>query len=406
MISLIKFIILECNEIVRIKNDKDKKIKIKVDYYRIENIQNEYINFLFDISQCIEEPVNIDEFNLENLEKDIRHKIRELLKGMVNISINLDQEENEDSDDSSRELVKEVYNENSEHDEEKEKEKNLEKEKNKGNKKLYEDILNNFYYFINIVPKNNSRFDENAKKQFENKFKLKINPNNFIVSNNNKYFIDNLVRNNNFLNLSLNEIKNLYPNLEELYEYKSIFEYLINECDIKNYIDCKGNFIIKINDKGKTNEVYYPPYGWIGIGLKIKNNDDYLNLNYNDNEWAIAYYGVGGRLSINEVKDKLKTKIKNGLNQGKSQTKWNLNDIRHHGKKIGTGVYLTPNINLVENYCGIITFNKEKYRVALMVKVKIDKIREPKDINFWILNSKYIRPYRILLKKINKCRLS
>ena len=142
------------------------------------------------------------------------------------------------------------------------------------------------------------------------------------------------MRNNNFLNLSLNEIKNLYPNLEELYEYKSIFEYLINECDIKNYIDCKGNFIIKINDKGKTNEVYYPPYGWIGIGLKIKNNDDYLNLNYNDNEWAIAYYGVGGRLSINEVKDKLKTKIKNGLNQGKSQTKWNLNDIRHNGKKI------------------------------------------------------------------------
>ena len=406
MISLIKFIILECNEIVRIKNDKDKKIKIKVDYYRIENIQNEYINFLFDISQCIEEPVNIDEFNLENLEKDIRHKIRELLKGMVNISINLDQEENEDSDDSSGELVKEVYNENSEHDEEKEKEKNLEKEKNKGKKKLYEDILNNFYYFINIVPKNNSRFNENAKKQFENKFKLKINPNNFIVSNNNKYFIDNLVRNNNFLNLSLNEIKNLYPNLEELYEYKSIFDYLINECDIKNYIDCKGNFIIKINDKGKTNEVYYPPYGWIGIGLKIRNNDEYLNLNYNDNEWAIAYYGVGGRLQINEVKDKLKTKIKNGLNQGKSQTKWNLNDIRHHGKKIGTGVYLTPNINLVENYCGIITFNKEKYRVALMVKVKIDKIREPKDINFWILNSKYIRPYRILLKKMNKCRLT
>ena len=403
MIDLIKFIILECNEILKIKKNKEK-IKIKVDYSKIENIQNEYFNFLFDINQCVNRFVNIKKFNLLELEPDIIKKIYEAFKGGENIKINFDQEEGEDSDDSSGEVVNEVYNENSEHDEEKQKEK--EKEKNNKNNNFDKKILNNFYYFINIVPKNNSRFDENAKKQFENKFKLKINPNNFIVSNNNKYFIDNLVRNNNFLNLSLNEIKNLYPNLEELYEYKSIFDYLINECDIKNYIDCKGNFIIKINDKGKTNEVYYPPYGWIGIGLKIRNNDDYLNLNYNDNEWAIAYYGVGGRLSINEVKDKLKTKIKNGLNQGKSQTKWNLNDIRHNGKKIGTGVYLTPNINLGENYCGIITFNKEKYRVALMVKVKIDKIREPKDINFWILNSKYVRPYRILLKKINKCRLS
>jgi hypothetical protein len=284
--------------------------------------------------------------------------------------------------------------------------KTKKKKKIKKKKKLDEEILNNFYYFINIIPKNNSRFDENVKKQFENKLKVKINPNNFIVSSNNKYFIDNLVRNDNFLNLSLGEIKNLYPNLEELYEYKSIVNYLINEYDIKNYIDCKDNFIIKINDKSKTKEKYYPPYEWIGIGLKIRDNDHYLNLNYSDNEWAIAYHGVGGGLPMNEVKDKLKTKIKNGLEQGNSQRRCHLEDTRHPGKKIGVGVYLTPNINLVENYCGIITYNKEKYKVALMVKVKIDKIREPKDLNIWILNSKYIRPYRILLKKINKCRLS
>ena len=91
-----------------------------------------------------------------------------------------------------------------------------------------------------------------------------------LASSNNKYFIDNFVRADNFLNLSIEQIKSIYPNLEELYEYKNIFDYLIKECNIKDYIDCKGNFIIKINNKYNTKERYYPPYEWIGIGLKVK----------------------------------------------------------------------------------------------------------------------------------------
>ena len=399
MVNLIKFIILECNEIIRIK-ENFHGIKKKVKYFKIDNIQEDYFNFLADINEIIQGEVNIDNFKLANLDQDIKQKIGDLFKRDVNFKANFAQEDDEDEESSSGELVNEVFNENSDHSGEKENEKIKEK------LNLKENILNDFYYFINIVPKNNSKFDEKAKTQFENKLKIKINPNNFIVTNNNKYFIDNLVRNDNFLNLSLGEIKNLYPNLEELYEYKNIVDYLIKECDIKNYIDCKGNFIIKINDKSKTKEKYYPPYEWIGIGLKMKNNEHCFNNNYNDNEWAIAYYGVGGRLPRNEVKDKLKNKIKNGLEQGNSQTKFNMDDIRHPGKKIGTGVYLTPNIKLVENYCGIISFNNERYRVALMVKVRIDKIRQPKDINYWILSTKYIRPYRILLKKINKCYLN
>ena len=400
MINLIKFIIMKCNKILEIKKDKSK-IKEKVEYYKIEN-QDDYFNFLVDINGQNNKEVNINDFNLSNLDQEIKQKIDEVFKKNVYININLDEED--DVPSYSEQFVDEIYNQNSEQYKEKEKSKKIIKRKDKIKPK--EDILNDFYYLINIIPKYNSNFNENIKIQFENKLRKKINLNNFIVSNNKKYFIDNLVRNDNFLELSLEKIKNLYPNLEELYEYKYIFEYLIKECGIKNYINCKGNFIFKINNKGKTKEKYYPPYEWIGIGLKIGNNNDCLNLNYNDNEWAIAYYGVGGGLPINKVKYKLKDKIENGLDQTKNQTKCDYDDIRHPGKKVGNGVYLVSNINLVDNYCGIITFNKEKYRVALMVKVKIDKIREPKDISFWILNSKYIRPYRILLKKMNKCRLS
>ena len=388
MINLIKYIILECNEIIRINNNR---INNKIKFSKIENIQKDYLDFLSDINISTQHKVNIDAFNLNYLEQDIKQKICDFAKRNIDIKIN----QIEIDDDSEGELVNEIFNENSEHSEEKE------KEKNKDKSKLGEEILNDYYYFINIIPKNNSKFNEYTKKQFEDILKIKINPNNFVVSNNTKYFIDNLVRSDDILDLSLGEIKHLYPNLEELYKYKNIVDYLIKECDIKDYIDCKGNFIIKINDKDKTKEKYYPPYEWIGIGLKMRNNDDYLKNNYNDNEWAIAYHGVGGKLPINEVKDKLKTKIKNGLKQGNSQDKCNMYDIRHPGKRIGVGVYLTQNINLVENYCGIISINNEEYLVALMVKVRIDKIREPKDANIWILNNKYIRLYKILLKKIN-----
>ena len=36
-----------------------------------------------------------------------------------------------------------------------------------------------------------------------------------------------------------------------------------------------------------------------------------------------------------------------------------------------------------------------------MARVLIEKIREPKDIEYWILNKDDIRFYRILIKEIN-----
>ena len=114
-------------------------------------------------------------------------------------------------------------------------------------------------------------------------------------------------------------------------------------------------------------------------------------------------HGVGRKLSSNQVKEKLIRKIKEGIKQGNSQIKTRTDDKRHLGRKVGNGIYLTPNLNMLENYSGIIKFNHENYRVALMAKVKINKIREPIDANYiYVLPSEgnFVRPYRILLKKI------
>ena len=64
-----------------------------------------------------------------------------------------------------------------------------------------------------------------------------------------------------FVNLSLEQINDIYLIFKELYEFRNIVEYLIKECEIQEDIDLKDISIIKINDKGKTKEEFYPSYG-------------------------------------------------------------------------------------------------------------------------------------------------
>ena len=61
---------------------------------------------------------------------------------------------------------------------------------------------------------------------------------------------------------------------------------------------------------------------------------------------------------------------------------------------------MTPNINFLERNCKEIVFNNKKYKISLMSKVLIEKIKEPEYGNYWILNEKYVRIYRILLKEV------
>jgi len=389
---------LKCNDILNEKEiNKNKKI-IK-EYPKIADLkdQDNYVNFLNQINDLARGNRDMTKFSFYKLNNEIIKKFGNIYKQNIILNLNFDPNNSifEDDSEEDGEFINEVCDGKSEKSDENENENEREV--------IDEKVLNNYYYFINIISKDNLKLNENITIKILHK--LNINPENFLASSNNKYFIDNFVRTDNFLNLSLEQIKNIYPHLQELYEYKNIFDYLIRECNIKDYIDYRGNFIIKINNKDNNKERYYPPYEWIGFGLKVigkYENDEWLLDDSKDNKWAIAYHGVGGRLPTKLVKDKLEKKIKEGLKQGRSQTKCHSDDIRHPGKRIGTGVYLTPNINIAENYSGIICINKERYKVALMAKVRIDKIRESKDINFWILNSKYIRVYRILLKKFNK----
>ena len=162
-------------------------------------------------------------------------------------------------------------------------------------------------------------------------------------------------------------------------------------------------------------EVYIPPTGWIGYGLRVKDvydnrNNDWLEMNNNPNEWAVAYYGIGRASNTKDTESITNKIIKGGDYKsgsflvGKGQSCKNYDDVRHPGQKVGEGVYCTPNIKVAEDYAGQSSIvNGRRYKMVFMMRVKPDRIRTSKEPpQEWILDgtTDEMRPYRILLKEV------
>ena len=170
--------------------------------------------------------------------------------------------------------------------------------------------------------------------------------------------------------------------------------------------------------------LYRPPLGWIGYGLNVignydNGNNDWLAYNGNKNEWAVAYHGVGfGGKAKNVAEaihmiiegDNIKTENneKVFLIPGSGQVHkkcQNVNSL-NKDKFVGIGVYCSPNPKVMDTYAK----NYNGYKMALMLRVKPHRIRycncicENEKSSYWVLNGKSneMRPYRILVKEINK----
>ena len=134
-------------------------------------------------------------------------------------------------------------------------------------------------------------------------------------------------------------------------------------------------------------------------------NDDWLSHDNREGEWCVAYHGAGQGQSSDDVKNIVRLIAKSNLKPGHRQFYEDHEDYRHPGKKVGKGVYCTPDPNIIikEDYAGIVEINDEKYYMAFMLRVKPNKIRCPVDRkDYWVLNGTddEIRPYGILIKKI------
>ena len=226
-----------------------------------------------------------------------------------------------------------------------------------------------------------------------------------------------IFQNDEFNNLNLQDFKSKFKNdknFPEIPNFKIIHTNVImGVCKLrKSHLDSRGNRIDGwgINEK-RANEPYIPPLGWIGIGLKVLGqydggDDKWIGMNNSEGEWCVAYHGLGRWNTSDEVKKITRLIYEGEFKKGPKQALKNYDDKFHPGKKIGTGVYCTPNIQTAEKYAGISIINGKRYKTALMVRVKKDARRGCTDSfcdDYWVVNGTKdeIRPYRILYKNIN-----
>ena len=236
-----------------------------------------------------------------------------------------------------------------------------------------------------------------------------LNKNKYI--NEGRFRIQIIFQSDEFNQLDTNEFENKFKNEDcypELKNLKSIHEDVImGMCKLRrDQLDSRGNKYSGwgVNEK-RGNKPYYPPLGWIGIGLRVKgkyNNDSWIGNNNNPGEWCVAYYGVGRGQSSHNVKNITGIICKTTFKPGPSQAYKDCDNIYNPGKKVGIGVYCMSNPETAEQYAGISEINGKKYKTVLMVRVKPDAIRscncEPDN---WVVNgtTEEIRPYRILYKE-------
>ena len=413
-INVFKTYTFKCSYIMKNENINyvDKETFKKFQYPSIineDNLENvkKFLEEINELEKIIREKIDLNN-SIQNreisllLKKEIKREFN-IINTISDIESNYNENDDE-NDEKNNSFVEEKLKVGEDDDEEEE-----EEEKNiKNNSKFLLYIINKYNTFLN------DNFNEKIKEKIINA--LGINKNNISISSNNKIlFINDFIKTTDFSNLSPRDIRTKFQGLKILYDYKLLIDgFIRHKCKIPEYyINYKYNFIIPnlTLTNNRNNEIYNPPYGWLGIALNVERiyDGDYTWLNKNSRQWAICYYGFdfGKHLNTNQICDLLKEIIlKKNLPKDNFNIKLNSDDRRNRGKKVGPGYSLTPYIDIAEKYSGIISLGNKKYKIVLMAKVSIKNIKEPDDGTLWVMqNEKYIRIYKILFKEvINKRR--
>jgi len=152
---------------------------------------------------------------------------------------------------------------------------------------------------------------------------------------------------------------------------------------------------------------YTPTHDWIGYGLKVldeydNGNNDWIEMNNNPNEWAVAFHGTQASAAkpICEKGGKFYSNSKEGAINQALENEDNINKKSQNiYPKCGEGTYVSPHLDIAEHYS-----NYYKLPIVIMCRVNPNLIRIPKgkfEEKEWITDGtrNSIRPYRILIKK-------
>ena len=273
-------------------------------------------------------------------------------------------------------------------------------------------------YYLNNELKNkilevafNNKNEKINEFEFVKIFDLLFHPEKFSLNSKEKSNIINFSR-------EILDFQNILLKLENQFnKLVSIKNYFIKYCKFKNLFDSRGDLLIPntTNILKRGSEDYNPPYGWLGIGLNIsgkynenkEDEDGKWLFEKKDSKWANAYLGFNQEknsknkiiLKTFTIKDYLYDLVTKNEMLEIFERKIDFDDIRHKSKKYEKGIYLNSKIENVENDSGLVTIDDKIYKFLLMVRVKIDEISQPKNKDVWVLDKKFIRVYRILLKE-------
>ena len=199
------------------------------------------------------------------------------------------------------------------------------------------------------------------------------------------------------------KMKKLAKNNKEI---KSIYEKnILGACKLtKDMLDERGNRNPKdwpAPPQTRGGMPYHPPtHNWVGYGLRVwgqydNGNNDWIAMDGNANEWAVAYHGTKTKAvkPICEANGKFFSTIKEGAVRQKCKDCLNTNKKSQNlYKKCGEGAYASPLLNYANAFGGAI----------IMCRVNPKRIRTPlgeyekkEYITDGTKNS--IRPYRILV---------
>ena len=212
--------------------------------------------------------------------------------------------------------------------------------------------------------------------------------------------------------MNLDNFKQSFKNDKEFKDLAYLKEIhsdvIMGACKLsKNHLDPRGNRVDGwgVGEKRGSKE-YYPPIGWIGIGLKVMDkygDNTWIGMKNIPNEWCVAYHGVGRGQSSENVKKITGLIYTGSFKKGGAQVHKDCPDQYHGGAKVGEGVYCTPNIKTAEGYAGVSSINGKSYKTVLMVRVNPKSIRGCTCLSdYWVVNgtNDEIRPYRILYKSV------
>lgn len=272
--------------------------------------------------------------------------------------------------------------------------------------KIYKLIIDNENIKKKFIENSKEYLDflENIKSIIANKYK---------IDESDIYYFGNNLKNFQIYMLIYNKKLDNIENLLKEFNLKVSSNSLLNNVILSSNIFEK-NFSKGENDwpkKGlmRGGKTYEPPYGWLGIGLKIKNkfgktNSIWLGKENKEGEWPVAYHGIGK--GKGKIFDKLLHFFNSNLKEEEGKLFKNELNVEKNNNKYpycGEGVYLSPNIEdaaYFSDKAGL-GFFTIKFQFAYMARVNPSKIRSPGGLPVeWILNgnTEEIRPYRLLIK--------